>query len=254
MALKNSNRIVSVVALSGMLIGSINANAADAQRSFSDIDNHWASSGILNATVKGYVDGYEDGSFKPERLVTRAEFFKMVSTALGVKGELTKGIPWYTEYVNNLKQSGILSDEILTHNIDEPIKRQEMAEIASKAVNTGSKGTMLDAVKEGLITGVENGKLDESGTTTRAQAVTVIERILTKRSGGTLPVDTNALTVATMTNKGTNVEELLGLTPVELGGTVMVAQGVKVKLNQLIIVDPSKPESAFYNMFDVGKY
>ena len=46
---------------------------------------------------------------------------------------------------------------------------------------------VLEAVQKGLINGVGKGKLDLQGTTTRAQAVTVIERILDVNNGKILP-------------------------------------------------------------------
>ncbi len=51
---------------------------------FSDVDTqHWANGYIGYAKEKGWVSGYEDGTFKPNALVTRAEVAKMVNSILG---------------------------------------------------------------------------------------------------------------------------------------------------------------------------
>lgn len=76
---------------------------------FSDISQHWAKEAILKAAQKGYVDGYEDGTFKTDQNVSRAEFIKMIVTALKlpVSGETT-GTSWYVPYVNAATTAGIL--------------------------------------------------------------------------------------------------------------------------------------------------
>jgi hypothetical protein len=51
---------------------------------FSDFSsNHWAYSAVMNLSEKSVINGYEDGSFRPENSVTRAEFIKMIVTATG---------------------------------------------------------------------------------------------------------------------------------------------------------------------------
>src|SRR5690606_28224077 len=47
-----------------------------------DISTHWAAATINSAIQKGYVDGYEDSTFRPDRSVSRAEFVKMAVTAM----------------------------------------------------------------------------------------------------------------------------------------------------------------------------
>ena len=44
---------------------------------------HWAYEAIASATEKGWVNGYEDGSFKPEKAITRAETMTLVNRVLG---------------------------------------------------------------------------------------------------------------------------------------------------------------------------
>ncbi|NLI57427.1 MAG: S-layer homology domain-containing protein [Clostridium sp.] len=55
-----------------------NVNANDEKQSFSDIENHWCQHVIEKFLDKGWVVGYDDGLFRPNRLVTRAEFTAMV--------------------------------------------------------------------------------------------------------------------------------------------------------------------------------
>ena len=57
-------------------------NAANSQGiGFNDIEGHWAKEQIEDWSGKGLVSGYDDGTFKPERGVTRAEFITFVNRA-----------------------------------------------------------------------------------------------------------------------------------------------------------------------------
>ena len=50
---------------------------------FTDIDGHWAAKEINEAFVNGIIDGYDDGSFKPDQSITRAESMKIINGILG---------------------------------------------------------------------------------------------------------------------------------------------------------------------------
>lgn len=56
-----------------------------------DISGHWAEKVITQWQEKGLISGYEDGTFKPDNSVTRAEFVIMLNKALGFtqKGNVT---------------------------------------------------------------------------------------------------------------------------------------------------------------------
>ncbi|SCZ10403.1 S-layer homology domain-containing protein, partial [Alkaliphilus peptidifermentans] len=53
--------------------------------SFSDISDHWANTYINSAAAKGWVNGYSDGTFKPDKYISRAEFVTLVNNVLGRK-------------------------------------------------------------------------------------------------------------------------------------------------------------------------
>ena len=46
--------------------------------SFADSATHWAKTPIIWAKQTGVLDGYEDGTFRPENAVTREEFAQML--------------------------------------------------------------------------------------------------------------------------------------------------------------------------------
>lgn len=52
--------------------------------SFKDVPaSHWAYKEIYSAVAKGWVEGYEDGSFRPDQNITRAETITLVNRVLG---------------------------------------------------------------------------------------------------------------------------------------------------------------------------
>ncbi len=54
---------------------------AQAEVILSDISDNWATKPIQTLVEKGIINGYPDGTFKPEQSITRAEFAKLVAKA-----------------------------------------------------------------------------------------------------------------------------------------------------------------------------
>jgi hypothetical protein len=49
---------------------------------FSDVSGHWAEADVYGAAKIGWIEGYPDGSFKPDGFITRAEFVTLVNRML----------------------------------------------------------------------------------------------------------------------------------------------------------------------------
>ncbi len=49
---------------------------------FTDVDGHWAAEEIHEAAAHGWIRGYEDGTFKPDQHITRAEAITMINRVL----------------------------------------------------------------------------------------------------------------------------------------------------------------------------
>ena len=60
--------------------------------SFNDIANHWAKDEIAVAANNGWVNGYEDGSFRPQNKITRAETMSLVNRVLNRKPETAEDL------------------------------------------------------------------------------------------------------------------------------------------------------------------
>lgn len=238
-----------------------------------DLNGHWAKAGIEQALAKGYVDGYEDGSFQPDRQVSRAEFAKMAVAAmkLPVSGS-SSGSDWYMGAVNAAVNAGVHKwSDFSTGDWNTPMNRAEMARMAVRAAGQDTDDElkwMYLATKAGLIQGVDDtGSLEVDGTTTRAQAVTIIERILAVKDGRegeiAAQADKHAVNRAEVlwhkTNIFTVMPEFFGskvLTPWDASKLVVeTPDGLyKGEIEKIIAIDFGDPNDPHRNVLgDIGE-
>ena len=56
-----------------------------AATTFSDVSQkHWAASTIYDLVAKGYMQGYQDGTFKPNQTTTRGEAAVIIARTMGI--------------------------------------------------------------------------------------------------------------------------------------------------------------------------
>lgn len=116
-----------------------------AEAPFTDTAGHWALEAIAWAAQNNVVAGYDDGTFGPEKLVTREEFAQMMYNYAKFKGyDLTAGGD-----LTQFPDAGAISD---------------WAETALSWANG-----------KGLINGHDNGTIDPQGNTTRDQAASIMK-------------------------------------------------------------------------------
>ncbi len=158
--------------------------------SFSDLSaEHWAYNNIQTLVNEGTINGYEDGTFKPSKSVTRAEFVKMLGKwnqkYSGTYSDLSEN-HWAYEYI---MWSGLDSVGSMIYP-DTPIKRSDVINLiwkrngspkhnlAPKAIS--SQGTNPDATSWaytiGLMKGDDGLNLRLDSSLTRAEAAALIVR------------------------------------------------------------------------------
>lgn len=170
-----------------------------------DISGHWAEKVITQWQEKGLISGYEDGTFKPDNSVTRAEFVIMLNKALGFtqKGNVTfsdvSANAWYYDAVAIAVEAGYCAGyEDGTFKPNATITRAEAAVMIAKAkeltANTEAADKFADASRipawakgsigavsaAGFMTGRTDGTFDASNTITRAEAVSSLDRTMEK--------------------------------------------------------------------------
>lgn len=180
-----------------MVIGAVVPAAALAKGS--DLEGHWAKEVVSQWLADGLVNGYPDGSFRPNQTVTRAEFMTMVNNAFGFASsadvsftDLAEGT-WYYPAVQTASRAGYVSgypDGSIRPGAT--ITRQEAAVVlanvislapdSSKASGFGdvkeipqwSKGAIGIVAGSGVMKGYPDGTFGHSGNITRAEAVTAL--------------------------------------------------------------------------------
>lgn len=72
---------------------------------FPDVKGHWAQKYIEHAATRGWVLGYSDGTFRPDRNITRAETVAMINRilerAVNREGLLKKCVDWSDNYAES---------------------------------------------------------------------------------------------------------------------------------------------------------
>lgn len=169
---------------------------------FADVDSHWASQSIKSWIEKGLVKGYQDGTFKPNDSITRAEFMTLVNKAFGFTTEVAtsftdvKTSDWYYAEINKAKAAGYITgyaDGTIKPNYK--ISRQEVAVILAKITHLGetqttlafrdasqlpawSKGAVAAVVSKGFMNGYPDQTFQPVKPITRAEAVVTLDNAL----------------------------------------------------------------------------
>lgn len=151
---------------------------------------------------QNYISGYPDGTFRPDRSVTRAEIATMLANAGMVSGEATGDAVelldvenhWAASFIKRVSATGWMSGyPDHTFKPDGPITRREMAAVAFKYLGlsgtaTGNSFTdvtaddwahdIIAAVREaGVIAGYPDGTFRPAQQLSRAEAVTILNQL-----------------------------------------------------------------------------
>ena len=162
--------------------------------------SNWAYPAVNAMSEKAVISGYPDGSFRPSNTVTYGEFIKMALIAATGEdvGNVTSG-NWATEYYNKAKELGYYTEyDINKNKLTQQITRAHMALIISSILgdvkiekyNEIQKGItdityktayeydITKAYATGILTGYEDNTFKPEKTLTRAEAATVIYRLV----------------------------------------------------------------------------
>ena len=185
--------------------------AGQAFAAFSDLpQTHWASESVDQMAQAGILEGYPDGSFRPDDILTRAQFLTMV-----VRGMWPEEVPqtdgaWWRPYYEVAQQKQLLlrddgtpfvgADETQMNN---PITRYEMAVVLIQAYRTMGVGSIADfrvsftdedqfpeiyhdstdsAAEAGLLSGYPDGSFGGTRELKRAEGAAAVQRLLARKA------------------------------------------------------------------------
>ncbi len=170
---------------------------------FSDLTtNHWAYNNIMKLTNKGVINGYQDGTFRPENMVTYGEFMKLIMCIYIPESDIidVNAGHWAYKYVLTAEEFELLpGGSIQLGDLDKPITRMEMVKflaIIDKNLNgdTIDENLVLDfvdtehlmpiyqsylkrVVAKGYILGNPDKTFKPNSNLTRAEMVTILTRL-----------------------------------------------------------------------------
>jgi len=104
---------------------------------FRDVDESaWYTPYIRYGKQQGIVQGYPDGSFRPEQPVNFAEALKMAYVALGISGDASASAAWYEPYLSHAKSNGVLFSNNV--NVGAGMSRKDVVWIAWRLLEGSS--------------------------------------------------------------------------------------------------------------------
>ncbi|MCA0757115.1 S-layer homology domain-containing protein [Paenibacillus sp. N4] len=168
---------------------------------FAEISGHWALGPINKLAEKNILGGFPDGSFKPDKRMSRAEFSAVIFRLLGLEPDSgqapftdTPSDLWYSQYINGIYALGLVSGfPDGTFGPSREMTREEAFVILYRAVKdrlpeAGEADSFTDAesvsgwakeaiealTEAGVIEGYEDGTLRPKGTITRAEIAAIV--------------------------------------------------------------------------------
>ncbi|MGE7023409.1 S-layer homology domain-containing protein, partial [Solibacillus cecembensis] len=167
------------------------------QMTFTDILAHWAQEMIEDIAARGIINGYPDGSFRPNDPITREHIAAMIARAFDLEptreatsfSDVPNSHPYY-EAIMQLQQAGIIDGSDGAYNPDAPMTRAQMAKVIVLAfgLTPGGTSTFQDVAKthwsydyiaaleaHGIALG-DNGNFNPDEPVTRAEFVAFLYR------------------------------------------------------------------------------
>jgi beta propeller repeat protein len=183
-------------------------------KKFTDMDKHWSYEYVDLIASRQILTGYKDGTFQPNRKMTRGEFVKILVASMESEERTTGNTftkfkdvganHWAASYIQTAYENGWVEGYGEIFKPDECITREQMVTILMRIydnIETNTVGTetsmhnytdaehisswanksMKKAVQLGWIQGYKN-RLNPKGNTTRSEAAVMLYRYLKQLS------------------------------------------------------------------------
>ncbi len=169
---------------------------------FTDTEGHWAAEAIARFSALGILRGGEDGRFRPDDPVTRAEMAVILQRVMRYQtvaeepfSDLTEA--WYIPAIQSLRAAGVMQgDEQNRANPGAPITREAAVVMLARAflmepaeseltfpdadsVSEWARGSLSAMTEAGYLRGGDGGNFFPAEALTRAEAVTILDNMIT---------------------------------------------------------------------------
>jgi hypothetical protein len=264
---KMKRHAIALVIASMMTSGWSSAYAMD-----KPVDNqgHWAESQLSAWLQKGHIQGYEDGSLRPNDAIKRGELLALINrvnqlteTSVIRFADLSDSHWAYANVAKAAKAGYIEGYDDNSIRVEATVSRQELAIMVARLLKLGTAdpdkglsrfkdvsaipdwsrkaiGTLAD---QGIIDGYEDGAFKPAGLVTRAEAVVMLERAnkanIYNRSGEYGPT-TGTTTIAgnvSVTAPGVTLQNMI------INGDLTLGEGIgegDVMLNNVTVTGKTR--------------
>ena len=200
-AISTGSAIITVKTKDGAKIATCNVTVKN-PIAINDINKHWAESTIRDFISNGYINGYQDNTFRPNNSITRAEFIKIFNKYFGLNEKSGKtfndtSTHWAKDEIDIAVTYGVINGyPDNTFKPNEPITREQAAKIISNYkkieddnydklnkykdatnVSTWAKNSVEGVLEQGYMNGYSDNTFRPKNNITRAEAVVTLSRI-----------------------------------------------------------------------------
>ena len=206
-------KVLSIVIAMAMTLSLLTLGAA-AKGTYSDTQGTWAEAAIERWSGYGMIQG-NNGKFDPNGELTRGQMATMLTRLLKLAAAESAGFSditdetWCADTVNRCAAAGIMLGNNGKAMPNAPITRQEAMVMLARALGvapvtdtkalakfadadkagTFAQGYLAALVEAGIVKGTAEGKLDPLSNITRAEMVTIVDRLIAHYA------DTDGMTV-----------------------------------------------------------
>ena len=167
---------------------------------FSDVEGHWAADVIEAYAKNGHINGYEDGTFRPDNGVSVSEFCRIVSSIKGINYKISAG-NWALPYIREMMDAGVIERNDF-NDFSAKMTREQVAKAANSLmsgeyypkdlsqyeqyitdasdIDDRYKEYVLKTYVSGVLNGYEDGSWRPQGEVTRAEILSILDRVFNK--------------------------------------------------------------------------
>lgn len=182
---------------------------------FTDVANHWAKNAVNDMGSRMVVTGVGNGTYEPDRIITRAEFVAIVVRAMGLRQGTTESpfedvslTDWYNGYLDTATEYNLITGYDNTTFVPyTPMTREQAMTLLARAMKlTGLKESLTVSevntcltnftdgssvsdyaktaaaicIKTGIVSGSSATTLSPKAYVTRAEVAVMVQRLLQK--------------------------------------------------------------------------
>ncbi|WP_010276623.1 S-layer homology domain-containing protein [Paenibacillus senegalensis] len=199
--MKRLNLVISLVLTLCLTAGGIAPAIQASSAEKADYAGHWANETIKKWIHMNMLDGYPDGSIRPDQPITRAEFVVFINRAFGFAAGAANPFhdvdedDWYAPAVAIAVQAGYVSGyEDHTFRPMQEVSRQEAAQMlhhllalppdpaaAASFLDEAeladwSRGAVGAVTAHGIVSGYPGGQFQPERSLSRAEAIVLLDR------------------------------------------------------------------------------